>query len=274
MKPCLFCGAEGPYTTREHIIPEALGNDESVLFGEVCDKCQSYLGKEVEAFALRQPPIGPKRVLLRIKGKRGKMPVIDTAIPPNKGGMLPSYHELSDSDLAFGADEDGSSWVAINSDQNVRDIISGEKSSFTFVITPKHVAMLGRLLGKMALEVLCESNPDEARAPHYDNLRNYVRRGVSNELWVIASKRVCNWQELVTRVEDGPDILETVKCYEYGIFDFPDEKVFSFMFGGEVFAISMDRPLPLPSSVAIFAEEYYFPLWDPLDSWKTQNRLS
>jgi hypothetical protein len=202
------------------------------------------------------------------------MPVIDTAIPPNKGGMLPSYHKLSDAGLVFGVDEDGSSWVAINSDQKVRAIISGEKSAFMFVATPKHVAMLGRLLGKMALEVLCESNPDEARGPRYDNLRKYVRRGVSNELWAIASKRACDWRELVTRVEDGPDILETVECYEYGIFEFPDERVFSFMFGGEVFAISMDRPLPLPSTTSIFAEECYIPLWYPRDSWRTQNKLS
>ena len=274
MTPCLFCGAEGPYTTIEHTIPEALGNDESVLFGEVCDKCQSYLGKEVEAFALRQSPIGPIRVLLKIRGKRGKLPLVDTSIPEGKGGMLPSYHKYNDTGLVFGVDEENQSWVAINSDQKVQAILSGEKRAFVFVATPKHVAMLGRLLGKMALEILCESDPHEARASRYDDLRRYVRQGVTKDLWVIASKRVCDWQELVTRVNDGPDILETVKCYEYGIFEFPGERIFPFMFGGEVFAISMDRSLPLPSTTSMFAEEFYIPFWYPRDSWRSQNKLS
>ncbi len=46
MKPCLFCELHGPLTTKEHTVPEALGNDDSVLVGEVCDACQAYLGKD------------------------------------------------------------------------------------------------------------------------------------------------------------------------------------------------------------------------------------
>ncbi len=219
-------------------------------------------------FVLRQPPFGPMRVLMKIRGKRGKLPLVDTSIPKDKGGMLTSHHDLSDSGLVFGVDEQGSPWVAINNDEKVKAIKAGDKRRFIFVLTPKHIAMLGRFLGKMAIELLCESWPEDARSLRYDQLRTYVRRGVKNDLWAVASKKACDWRELVTRVPDGVDVLETIECYEYGIFDFPEERVFAFVFGGEAWAISMERPLPLASTTSILAEESYAPRWYSRDSWR------
>ena len=37
---CIFCSEKGPYNTVEHIIPESLGNDDTLLANCVCDKCQ------------------------------------------------------------------------------------------------------------------------------------------------------------------------------------------------------------------------------------------
>ena len=57
VKTCLFCKLESPATTKEHIIPESLGNDDLLLSGEVCDKCQNYFGKEVESYVLAKTPL-------------------------------------------------------------------------------------------------------------------------------------------------------------------------------------------------------------------------
>ncbi len=261
MRGCLFCGGTGPFTTVEHTVPEALGNDDSVLLGEVCDGCQSYLGREVEKFALSQPPIGPMRALLRIRGKRGKLPTIETSIPERHGGHLPAYDFGSDQGITFGVGDDGHLWVAIERPEMVRAIMNGEKTEFKFVLTPKHIAALGRLLGKMALELLCAENPLEAREPRYDELRRYVRFGVRKEIWLLAYRQACNYREIIETGVDGLGPFETVTCYEYGFYDVGTDRIFAFMFGGEVWAISMDGFVPCEASREVFASELYRPVW-------------
>jgi hypothetical protein len=51
---CIFCEGNGPFTTREHILPESLGGDDSFIMTRkaVCNKCQNYFGTKIEAVAL------------------------------------------------------------------------------------------------------------------------------------------------------------------------------------------------------------------------------
>lgn len=269
---CLFCSSNGPFTTVEHTIPAALGNDESILVGHVCDACQNYLGKEVEAFALREPPIGPLRVLLGIRGRRGKLPVVESQAREGKGGRLPSFHPASDAGLTFGADEAEGAWVAIERGDMVKAILQGSKADFRFVLTPKHLAMMGRLLGKMALELLCQSDPEFARLARFDELRRFVRFGVRRDLWVIGHKRVCHLEELKTLVLDGEAFNETVTCYEYSMLEVGAERLFTFMFGGESWVISMDSCMPSEETKAFLANERYLPLWYSREEWSS-NRV-
>lgn len=258
---CLFCGGPGPFTTVEHTVPEALGNDDSVLLGEVCDSCQSYLGREVEKFALTQPPIGPMRALLKIRGKRGRLPMVDTSVREREGSYLPSFDARSDQGLTFGVGENGDLWVAIERPEMAQAIKSGEKTAFLFVLTPKHIATLGRLLGKMALELLCAHNPEEAREKRYQELRRYVRYGVRKELWVLAHKRVCDYREVIEEGVDEFGPYQTVTCYEYKLFDVGNDRIFAFMFGGDAWAISMDGFEPSMEAKEMFASEGYVPVW-------------
>lgn len=230
---CLFCRGVGPFTTVEHTILAALGNDESFLTGQVCDSCQRYLGKEVEAFAVREPPIGPMRVLLDIRGRRGKLPTAESYCRADKCGRLPSFHPSSDAGIAFGRDDSEGTWVAIENSEMVRAFMDGSRTSFQFVFTPKHAAMLGRLIGKIALEVLCESNRAEARESRFDELRRYVRFGVSREFWVLGYKQVCDWREMKTLENVEGELNETVTCYEYSMVEVGPERLFAFMFGGQ-----------------------------------------
>ena len=71
MNKCLFCNKEGPFSSPEHIIPEALGNDDLILVEEVCDNCNQYFGKEIEKFVLGKTPFAFWRTYLGIRKKNG-----------------------------------------------------------------------------------------------------------------------------------------------------------------------------------------------------------
>jgi hypothetical protein len=71
MTDCLYCRSSGLFSTREHAVPESLGNDDLILSGQVCDACQRYFGKEVEKYVLAKTPLAVWRVLLQIRTKKG-----------------------------------------------------------------------------------------------------------------------------------------------------------------------------------------------------------
>jgi len=72
---CIFClSTDGPFTTEEHIVPEALGNDELVLAkGMVCDKCQTVLSELDQEFG-DWPPMAFDKIQYGFMTKKGKLP--------------------------------------------------------------------------------------------------------------------------------------------------------------------------------------------------------
>jgi hypothetical protein len=71
----LFClGRDGPFTTCEHIFPEALGNTEERFIlpaRVVCDPCNNGPLASVDAALSGFQPIVMRRTQLRIPTKRG-----------------------------------------------------------------------------------------------------------------------------------------------------------------------------------------------------------
>lgn len=58
---CIFCGASGPFTSEEHIVPHSLGNDLVVLSkGWVCDSCNNIFSG-FESRALYSSILGAER---------------------------------------------------------------------------------------------------------------------------------------------------------------------------------------------------------------------
>lgn len=78
---CIFCDSTGPFTTREHIIPESLDNDDLIITGSVCDSCQNYFGKEVEKFVLSKTPFAFWKVIYSIKAKKGVVASVGLSLP-------------------------------------------------------------------------------------------------------------------------------------------------------------------------------------------------
>jgi len=84
---CIFCrGDSAASKSREHIIPESLGNSSLVLpKGVVCDKCNNYFSREVEKPFLESDAIRAMRFHQGLKSKKGRVPslagVITLEIP-------------------------------------------------------------------------------------------------------------------------------------------------------------------------------------------------
>lgn len=85
MKRCLFCKASSTASRSvEHIIPESLGNKSAVLpAGVVCDTCNNYFARKVEAPFLQSPALRHLRFHQTLENKRGRVPPVMGLIGPD-----------------------------------------------------------------------------------------------------------------------------------------------------------------------------------------------
>jgi hypothetical protein len=159
---CIYClKKSGPFTSEEHIFPEALGNEELILpRGYVCNRCNNGVLSRLDNFLLDFEPISFLRVIYSPYTKAGKLPKasyqnisIKKTHPRNivltakdKSGLVKNLKEMDDAQISF----------SIN--------IKGKK------FDPK---MIGRALYKIALgtgaydqgfRVACDPKFDMARA--------------------------------------------------------------------------------------------------------------
>ncbi|MCE8037869.1 HNH endonuclease [Halomonas sp. MCCC 1A11062] len=87
MTHCIFCKSDtNNERSREHIIPESMGNSEHVLpLGAVCHTCNQYFARKVERPLLESPIFRHLRAGMRVPSKRGRTPVWS----PSDGLNLP-----------------------------------------------------------------------------------------------------------------------------------------------------------------------------------------
>lgn len=247
---CIFCGSNGPFNTIEHIIPESLGNTDDLLNNGVCDKCQSYIGKEIENYVLNNSPFAFWRVIYGIKTKKGKTPFYD--ISQTSKGKIPDNHSFSDKGLviypANNLSEDIIE-VEITDENLLKDILSGEKKSIKIVVTPKMLIHMGRFLGKMALEFYYKRFGKKVYNKEFDAIRNYVRYGTTNEIWPILHGNLN--ESLLYFQQDEIQTTETRTIYRYGLFKLTkiNANMFLFDIGSDRFGIIFDMKFPPPDIV-------------------------
>jgi len=87
---CIFCrGDTTGSVSREHIVPESLGNTQLVLpRGVVCDKCNNYFAREVEKPFVMSPAVRSLRFSQELENKRGRLPWIPGLILPDVPVMV------------------------------------------------------------------------------------------------------------------------------------------------------------------------------------------
>src|SRR5687768_11026180 len=86
---CIFCkAASSSSRSREHILPESLGNLEHTLpCGVVCDHCNNYFARKLEKPILDSPIFQLLRADMQIANKKGRVPAF-----PGPGELpLPNY---------------------------------------------------------------------------------------------------------------------------------------------------------------------------------------
>jgi hypothetical protein len=156
---CIFCGGSGPFLTREHILPESLGGDDSLVLRRqcVCDRCQNYFGSKVESIALNNYPFSHWRTFGGILTKKGKIPFFDDV-----------------EGTVFGPDESGASSIAFNP-VFLKSILEGKKTQMRLLSAPSNPIYVCRFLLKMGLELLHEDGVDNALHDRYNGARRFAR---------------------------------------------------------------------------------------------------
>jgi hypothetical protein len=242
-KKCLFClRTDVKFGTVEHIIPESLGNTTDVLEGLVCDACQNYLAREVERAALEKTPIAFWRTFLGTTTKRGKLPAVD--LTPPEGGRLAATHPLTDV-LGITSHADGSTSVDISDPSLARGIRADSRTQFRLVLSPFHLSVLARFIGKMGLEFLAMHELKTALEREYDPLRAFVRQGSTSRLWALYWGTQGEISDLrgFSCVENG--CFEEHECYRYGLGKTEGGgHVFVFGIGTDLWLISLGDRLP------------------------------
>ena len=73
---CLFCRrSDDGFTSREHIVPESLGNHELILpVGVVCDRCNHSVCSPLDTALLDFAPVAMMCTIFGVRSNGGKMP--------------------------------------------------------------------------------------------------------------------------------------------------------------------------------------------------------
>jgi hypothetical protein len=248
---CLFCSSSQAFTTKEHIIPESLGNDDLILEKEVCDKCQNYLS-QIENYVLNKTPIGFWRVLLTIKTKKDKLPMVDfTKSNPGKGA-LPDFSEHHDN-YQLQAHADFTTEVVLPNplDQYLR---KGDTGQLKYVITPKAIHEIGRFLGKIGIELICLDDSAKARTDEFKMLRQYVREGSLQDLWPIFHTTDGDISALFESVASRDQIEEKVTCYSYRLLAIGPYLVFTLKVGTDSWFICLNQKFPHPAISSLMGD--------------------
>jgi len=262
MNTCLFCTRDGPFTRPEHVIPEALGNDDLLLWNEVCDNCNQFFGSKLESFVLGKTPLAFWRTYLGIRKKKGKLPHVELSQPRRQKGRLPAVHNLHDNLIGFTCHDDYSVSVDIGDDRVVRQLMSGKRDEFTFVFTPLVLSTMGRFFLKVGLELVCSLDSSRSRSDGFSRARRFARLGDFECLWPIFHFQSGNLKNLKKHRIDSQGIIEEVSCYSYRLLEVADKYTLSVLtVGTDTWVVCLNDPYPTPVIRSAFPDEELNLIW-------------
>lgn len=254
------------FNTVEHIIPESMGNDNLILKGEVCDKCQNFFS-HIENYVLRNTPLGFWRTLLGIKTKGRKLPSVDFTKREFAKGIFPDSHKRHNN-LGFKAHEDFSTELLIldSIDNYINEKGEGQLS---YVITPKVIFELGRFFGKIGIELICSQDATYARSNEFDGLRKYVRQGSQKELWTLFHSSIGKIEDLFVYEQIENELKEDVVCYSYSLMQIEKYVVLNLIVGIDSWLICLNDCYPTPVIKKGFPDQDLKLIWYSKEEWKS-----
>jgi len=202
---CIFCKVSSECSrSREHIIPESLGNLTQVLPpGVVCDSCNNYLSREVESPFLNSDAVKRLRFDQAIPSKRGK-------IPSMTGVIEPVHAPATLTRFLRGNHIEGILDVSPRAIPHLLSLQEG-KLIFPAMAQPPSDRVVSRFLAKIAIEVIASrlvavygSADHLVDEQQLDLIRDHARRGTTPE-WPYHLRRIydCNKKWLET---DGREV--------------------------------------------------------------------
>ncbi len=264
MSTCLFCPSGTDFNTKEHIIPESLGNDDLILEKEICDKCQNYLSR-IENYVLNKTPLGFWRTLFTTKTKNGKLPVVDFTKNSTRG-ILPDFHEHHDN-FGFIAHDDFTTELKL--DPATVNLDGGHTGQLNYVITPKAIHEIGRFLGKIGIELICLYDRTTAREDQFADIRKYIREGSLKEIWPIFHETQGIVKDAFNYKLRKKNIEEIVTCYSYSLFKVGGYIVFKLCVGTDTWFICLNQKFPHPSICQHMGNSVNA-IWYSSKQWKKQ----
>jgi hypothetical protein len=197
VRGCLFClRSDGGFTSREHVVSEALGNNEYILPpGVVCDRCNNQALAIVDEALVNFPPI----TLLR--GERG--------LPSKAGKAVAS--KWGNATIYWGPERGALN--VVGGRKAVRDMQTDGKTSRGTIelrtggpITAKRISRMVRSIWKSTLEfVYLDYGAEAAFDPGFDDVRQAVLHDGSHG-WALLLKESNTIPDVVLTYE--PRIVE------------------------------------------------------------------
>lgn len=237
---CIFCRQDSSGSrSREHIIPESLGNTDHILpIGVVCDSCNNYVAREVEKPILDSRYFQERRFHLAVANKRDRVPVLD-GFHTQSLTRVQLANSLTDGmSVRAHPDADESRWI--------RSMLAGKTGTLILPMgEPPNGYRLSRFIGKIGLEVLAQrvlevpGGLDEiVDKPELDELRTYVRRGSTKLIWPLSRRQI---YAADFAFSEGADVYQVL--HEYQILVTPENEYFIVVaIFGEEFALNLAGP--------------------------------
>jgi hypothetical protein len=243
---CIFCKqASGGSRSVEHIVPESLGNTEHVLpRGVVCDSCNNYLAREVEAPFLASGSVRDQRFQMSVPNKRGLVPSAPGIAA--LGGMTESPFGI---ELRKSLKDPGVSINVLREQDEARFIraLKGMERGTLYVPVgmPAEGSVISRFVGKVGLEALAaraikvQGGLDEiVDKPELDEIRNHVRRGYPTRVWPLHRRQTYAADH---RFIDSAEAFELLHEYDLLYTDSHEMYIVLAIFGVE-YALNLGGP--------------------------------
>ena len=214
---CIFCKIDSSGSkSKEHIIPESLGNKSYTLpKGAVCDKCNNYFARKIEKKVLELPYYKSLRGRNEIETKKGKIPGIPGFIATPNIGELEIH--LNDNKVIE---------VNIEDKELFERKRKGEFKQFyipQLEQPPSDNIHISKFLGKVALEALAHRvlNIDNWQNDFIENegldpLRDFVRFGKNYKFWPYHIRKIYDEDRIIGRSNnDLSPPLQTMYEYDF-----------------------------------------------------------
>jgi len=208
---CVYCKQPSHQSrSAEHVIPESLGNDSLVLPpGVVCDGCNNYFSREVEAPFLNAPLLQMLRFDQMLPSKRGRVPPMVVSSLQMGRGEVRRYSNGDPSTIAFEPSE-----VFDESLRNRTPFVT-----YT-LMTPPSDSVTSRFLGKVAIGYIAHRLLSDGKDTDIlvqddglDRLRDHARRGTDLE-WPISVRSIYSPDRLWRDESGRSQIVTEVDLFE------------------------------------------------------------